>query len=254
VTAAPPRARHTRLASRTAPRKPPLDARQRRQAAQLPGQGRAGENYAADLVTRTPEPDREGHMDRQICISLHPSPARSQPRVLGDAAGGVTFLLSRAVVYAEQLLTSDIRLSGAGDFIGTRMCRTDSGIIWLAESASPSTEWPAAGLGQGGGGERRSLAVPPGPDLRPGSGHPSVASISFPAYVGDVDHSGEAGVAGDRHVTVVPGRHDLGRVTDAWRGAEGQAVVITASPQTSLTSFLSAIARAMSASVMMPTG
>jgi hypothetical protein len=178
----------------------------------------------------------------------------SQPRVLGDSAGGVTFLLSRAVVYAEQLLTSDIRLSGAGDFIGTRMCRTDSGIIWLAESASPSTEWPAAGLGQGGGGERRSLAVPPGPDLRPGSGHPSVASISFPAYVGDVDHSGEAGVAGDRHVTVVPGRHDLGRVTDAWRGAEGQAVVITASPQTSLTSFLSAIARAMSASVMMPTG
>ena len=75
-----------------------------------------------------------------------------------------------------------------------------------------------------------------------------------PAHVGDVSHSEQAGVAGDRQVTEMPGRHDLGRVMDACRGGEGRRgrVVITASAQTSLTFLPSAMAWATSASVMMP--
>jgi hypothetical protein len=44
-----------------------------------------------------------------------------------------------------------------------------------------------------------------------------------PAHVDDVDHPEEAGLAGDRQVTEMPGRHDLGRVTDACGGDDGWA-------------------------------
>jgi hypothetical protein len=40
------------------------------------------------------------------------------------------------------------------------------------------------------------------------------------AYVGDVDDAGQAGVADDRQVPEMAARHDLGRVTDACRGAD----------------------------------
>ena len=43
------------------------------------------------------------------------------------------------------------------------------------------------------------------------------------ADVGYVDQPEEAGVASDRQVAEVPGRHDLGRVTDARRGGDGRA-------------------------------
>jgi hypothetical protein len=37
-------------------------------AAKLPGRDRAGGKDAADFVTRTPEPDREGHTEQ---VNLH---------------------------------------------------------------------------------------------------------------------------------------------------------------------------------------
>jgi hypothetical protein len=40
------------------------------------------------------------------------------------------------------------------------------------------------------------------------------------AHVGDVDDSDQAGVADDRQVPEMAARHDLGRVTDAGRGAD----------------------------------
>jgi hypothetical protein len=53
---------------------------------------------------------------------------------------------------------------------------------------------------------------------------PSFSCVDqHPAHVADVNHSEEPGVASDRQVTEMPGRHDLGRVTDTCGGDEGRA-------------------------------
>jgi hypothetical protein len=56
-----------------------------------------------------------------------------------------------------------------------------------------------------------------------GSGHPSPALINARHTSDDVNHSKEPVVASDRQVTEMPGRHDLGRVTDAGSGDDGRA-------------------------------
>jgi hypothetical protein len=73
-----------------------------------------------------------------------------------------------------------------------------------------------------------------------------------PAHVDDVHHSDEAGVASDRKVTEVPGRHDLGRVTDACGG--GRAGGHDGIDPDVVDVLPSAMARAMPATVMMPVG
>src|ERR1700748_3848726 len=52
--------------------------------------------------------------------------------------------------------------------------------------------------------------------LRPGLGYVEQRA----QYVGDVHYADEASVSHDRQVPKVPARHDLGRVTDACRGAD----------------------------------
>src|SRR5690242_1860718 len=114
-------------------------------------------------------------------------------------------------------------------------------------------EVPAAGLRRDG-----VVSAPAWPCCRPGSAPRlwlSLFSVAQRlAHIGDVDRCEEAGVAGDRQVTVMPGRHDLGRIAMLVVVVMAGRVVITAWTRTSLRSFPSAMARAMSASVMRPAG